>query len=312
MSTSWGIAEWYGHDIRTMSGAERSAAARAALEAHEEGLHDAPQPVCPFLSSVWPDSVCNKIGGVCSIRKYTNDPAVAMADDQPAAVCPNRFLETSDQGTIFALIAQELFAVEAGAKVVKEIPFLEKVSAAGKSRGAMAGRIDWIVVPEPPTSATAELKWVAVETQAVYFSGGAIWGDIEAYAQQPDELHYPTQQRRPDYRSSGAKRLAPQLDAKSPVMRRWGRKVVVVIDRGFADEMGTVGVVSQDFDNCEVALFIVRFEDDMRLVLDEIILTELTSAIGALQATAPIHKATFEADLRAMLSQPSHPKVHNA
>ena len=46
--------------------------------------------------------------------------------------------------------------------------------------------------------------------------------------------------RRPDYRSSGPKRLSPQLDVKVPVLRNWGKKVVVVIDRFFYDNMNTL------------------------------------------------------------------------
>lgn len=46
--------------------------------------------------------------------------------------------------------------------------------------------------------------------------------DFQMYVNKPDELNVTTKNRRPDWRSSGAKRLSPQLEAKSPVMRRWG------------------------------------------------------------------------------------------
>lgn len=312
MAGTWGIGEWYGQDIETMSSAERKRAADHALAAREVGIEDAPQPLCPFLSEVRPGSRCNKVGGVCSMRLYENDPVVVV-DEQPATVCPNRFLGAGKEGSVFALIAKELFGVEEGAKVVKEVPFLMKLNADGEARAAKAGRIDWIVVPRPPESDSSALDWVAVETQAVYFSGSKFEGDFEMYRDDPAQLHFPNapKGRRPDYRSSGAKRLAPQLDAKSPVMRRWGVKVAVVIDRSFADDLGVMDVTSDDFDNAEVVFFIMRYDKNFEMQLDEVRMTELESAIRALQATAPISKAEFEKLLRRELERNSA-KVHDA
>lgn len=310
---SWSIAEWYGKDIRTMSGAERREAAEVALATNEHGMAEVEQPVCPFLSSVRPGAKCNKPGGVCSIRPYEMSAPVTLPDEQPATVCPNRFLEIYNGQSVFAYIAKELYDVDSGAVVVKEIPFLNKVDADGKVRGAKAGRIDWVVIPNPPQKGDkAPLDWVAVETQAVYFSGTNMWDDIALYLEDPDRLHAPQGVRRPDYRSSGAKRLAPQLSAKSPVMRRWGHKVVVVVDESFFAELAALPDTVKDFDNAEVVWIIMRYTDKMNLVVDRVLFAELTDSIAALQATQPMNRGEFETGLKGELWKPNSDKVHPA
>lgn len=48
--------------------------------------------------------------------------------------------------------------------------------------------------------------------------------------QQPDRLESPADVRCPDRRSSGAKRLTPQLQIKVPTLRLWGAKLTVAVD----------------------------------------------------------------------------------
>lgn len=297
-----------------MTSAERHTAAEVALATHADGRANVEQPECPFLGTIRADARCNKPGGVCSIRPYEGGgTTVRLPEQQPAAVCPNRFLEVSEGQSVFGFIARRLYGVEAGAMVVKEIPFLHKVDAAGNIRAAKAGRIDWVVIPSPPTEGdTAPLDWVAVETQAVYFSGTNMWDDIAAYHREPDRLHAPTGQRRPDYRSSGAKRLAPQLDAKSPVMRRWGHKVVVVVDESFFAEMGGMPTTVEDFDNSEVVWVVMHYTEDMHLVANRVVFAELSDSVAALHATQPLNRAEFEQGLKAELWKDQSEKVHPA
>lgn len=310
---SWSIAEWYGKDIRTMSSAERRDAAVVALDTNERGMAAVEQPICPFLSAVRPGAKCNKPGGVCSIRLYEEGTPVKLPDVQPATVCPNRFLEINGGQSVFAYIAKALYDVDSGAMVVKEIPFLNKVDADGRVRGAKAGRIDWVVIPTPPRKGDeATFDWVAVETQAVYFSGTNMWDDIARYLEDPDRLHAPQGMRRPDYRSSGAKRLAPQLSAKSPVMRRWGHKVAVVVDESFFAELAALPDTIKDFDNAEVVWVIMRYTDKMNLVVDRILFAELNDSIDALQATQPMNRGEFETGLKDELWKPNSDKVHRA
>lgn len=238
---------------------------------------------------------------------------MTLPDEQPAAVCPNRFLETYSGQSVFAYIAKELYDVDSGAMVLKEIPFLNKVGADGRVRGAKAGRIDWVVIPIPPQKGSqAPLDWVAVETQAVYFSGANMWDDIALYLDDPGRLHAPQGVRRPDYRSSGAKRLAPQLNAKSPVMRRWGHKVVVVVDESFFAELAEMPDTIKDFDNAEVVWIVMRYTDTMNLVVDRVLFAELTDSVAALQATQPMNRGEFETGLKVELWKPNSDKLHRA
>lgn len=312
---AWGIAEWYGRDVATMSERERLASADQAIASKLAGLAAAPQPVCPFMDTIKPGALCNKVGGVCSIRKYeAADDAVSVTDDQPTTLCPSRFLEHRGESSIFSYIAQEFFGTSSGAKVLKEIPFLEKESIDGLERGAKAGRIDWIVVPNPKPDVAQEmapLDWIAVETQGVYFSGDSMWPDIEAYSKDPSKLHYPAGKRRPDYRSSGAKRLSPQLDAKSPVMMRWGRKVVVVVDLAFFGELGSLRE-ARDFENSEVIWLVMRYDEHMELVTDRVRFSLLRDSIAALQATNAVDRSLFETMLKNELASTRSKKVFEA
>jgi hypothetical protein len=305
----WGIAEWFGQDVLTMSEEERRDAADRALAAQSHGMKNAPQPLCPFLSSIKPGSPCTKKGGICSIRQYAATTPATPVDAQPTTLCPNRFLEFRNEETVFGHISRELFGSSVGSKVIKEIPFLQKEMLDGTDRGAKAGRIDWIIVPDADgVWEKVDMPWIAIETQGVYFSGASMWPDIADYRDNPHEVRYPVGTRRPDYRSSGAKRLSPQLAAKAPVMNRWGRKVVVVVDEAFFAEMGAL-TETTDFDNSEVVWVIVRYVENMALQVTSTKFAELAPSLAALQAAKPVFKGVFEADLRNALRSKKAGKV---
>jgi len=165
------------------------------------------------------------------------------------------------------------------ATVVKETPFLRKITEhrqsavetedmelEAKEEAKKAGRIDWIVV-DPASVEGGELLWCAIETQALYFSGGKMRAEFDAYANAPSETLYPRGKRRPDYRSSGPKRLWPQLDVKVPVLRNWGKKVVVVVDRYFFESMNRLvdpfpraRTDRERRDNADIAWFVVDYD----------------------------------------------------
>jgi hypothetical protein len=67
------------------------------------------------------------------------------------------------------------------------------------------------------------LRWCALEFQAVYFSGKSMENDFKAMGDWIGPgVPFPTVQRRPDFRSSGPKRLMPQLQIKVPTVTRSG------------------------------------------------------------------------------------------
>jgi|SRR5690625_1558183 len=287
---AWGICEWYGQPIEEMAPTERREAATDSLS--DTPVSELGRP-CPFVQHLLPGAPCNKKGGVCSIKPYTEDSNMAM----PAATCPRRLMALDRDGhDVFDVLAKECFDLSPSDPyaVVREVPFLEKVDQDGEARGAKAGRIDWILVVDPNDERS---EWIAIETQSVYFSGGSMDIDFQMYVNKPEQLNVTTKNRRPDWRSSGAKRLSPQLSAKSPVMRRWGKKIAVVVDQGFFDEFAAFEHDDIDFDNSEIVWVVVRYNSAMEVDIRVERYSELDESISALQATRPVRKQDFESDL---------------
>ena len=312
----YGIAEWFGKDITAMAPDERKRYGELAAYQDETGdLSTA--PICPFLSTLIPGAKCNKAGGVCSIRQYDQRPdgsGQTVPDDKVVTVCPSRFLEaTQDDGqTIFNWIGERMLD-EAQPTIVKETPFLRTISDVSqkKDKERKAGRIDWIVV-NPASIGSSELEWCAIETQALYFSGGKMRPEFDAYVLDPSKIAYPAGRRRPDYRSSGPKRLSPQLGVKVPVLRTWGKKVVVVVDRYFYNNMNRLADAfphaqsdQERRDNAEVVWFVVDYNDSLHLVKDVVVYTSLDNSRQALDATAPLSKADFTRGLKEVIADAS-------
>jgi hypothetical protein len=236
----YGIHEWFGKDVSLMSAAERK---RAAVNALAPTLPDVP---CPHMSVLRTAFICSKKGGVCSIRQYerSDDGAVPSAGGLPVTVCPQRLM----QGGALLRWAGEVLLGTSHPIAIKEIPFLARVGVTGegdaKQGERKAGRIDWVLV-HPDIG--EPLKWCAVETQAVYFSGKAMNSEFESLASASgNAMPFPTEVRRPDYRSSGPKRLAPQLQVKVPELRAWGAKTAVIVDEYFFSEMSDLPQVRGD------------------------------------------------------------------
>ena len=78
----------------------------------------------------------------------------------------------------------------------------------------------------------------------------------------------------------------PQLQIKIPTLRRWGKKMAVVVDRAFFDSIGEMIRVA-DISNADIAWFIVRFDEKAgerrsHMVLDEVRLTTLERSVEGL------------------------------
>jgi hypothetical protein len=322
----YGIAEWFGREILTLTPAERQQAAKLAQQQCQEGdLSNAPP--CPFLSTLIPSARCNKASGVCSIRKYEkgeNDIGVPVPGDKIVTICPLRFLQTlGENKSLFEWVSENMLDIS-NATVVKETPFLRKIGGPiqeileadqdeiddevdAEEEGKKAGRIDWILV-DPATMDSSELRWCAVETQALYFSGDKMPPEFAPYAAAPSPVLFPTGKRRPDYRSSGPKRLSPQLDVKVPVLRNWGKKVVIVIDRYFYENMNELEDAfprarndRDRRDMADVVWFVVDYSPQSGLTPYKIIYTTLESSRRALNATEPLSKEKFTEDLKKVI-----------
>jgi Restriction endonuclease NotI len=305
----FGIGEWYGHSLTALSAAQRLS---YAIESLKPKGSRAKQP-CPFQARKQ-DAVCTKDGGVCSLRlyAYNAEPATGRAEGVPVegvqsgfrATCPYRFHENLD---IFAWVGEVILG-DSNPTLVGEVGFLEAGATTDNTGGDDVGRFDMVLV-STLTAPNAPMDWAALEIQAVYFSGNAMGLEFKAFNDPSlDWVIYPAGQRRPDYRSSGPKRLMPQLQIKVPTLRRWGRKMAVVVDRAFFDSIGEMDDVA-DLSNADVAWFIVKFEEvegqtKTRIVRDDVRYTTLERSVEGLTGGKPVPRSVFEGRINEKKNMP--------
>lgn len=300
LSSRFGIGEWYGKSLTLLSASERQALATETLKTKK----DRAQQPCPFQARKGGSAVCTKDGGVCSIRlySYAEHPESGRAMGIPVegkqgglrATCPYRFHDGLD---VFNWVGETILG-DPNPLLVGEVGFLEAGASTDSAGGDDVGRIDMVLVSSK-SSADAPMAWTALEIQAVYFSGDAMRGEFVAFSDiSVDWIIFPAGRRRPDYRSSGPKRLMPQLQIKVPTLRRWGKKMAVVVDRAFFDSIGEMDNVA-DISNADIAWFIVRFEEvpgskQMRIVRDEVRYTTLERSVEGLTGGKPVPLPLFE------------------
>ncbi|MGC9316911.1 MAG: NotI family restriction endonuclease [Armatimonadota bacterium] len=289
-SETYGIGEWYGELFTKLTADQRKSFAKI----QELPRSDQPDIPCPFQSHEEETVQCTKAGGVCSLRKYeqTEQGArpVSGLEGGLCATCPHRFEEG---GLIYEWIGAELLR-SSQPIVLGEIGFLED------REGKKVGRIDRILVhPE-----VEQLAWCALEKQAVYFSGDSMTNEFKMLQRSvADELPYPAGRRRPDFRSSGPKRLMPQLQIKVPTLRRWGRKMAVVVDQPFFAAMGSMETV-EHVSNGDIIWFVVGYEEAnerMTLTKSSLAITTLETSVVGLTGGQPVSQAEFESQIRAKL-----------
>jgi hypothetical protein len=214
-------------------------------------------------------------------------------------VCPNRFEEL---GSIEATVASRLLGID-DPIAVRQVKFLRPVRTTDPESddegSESVGRIDEVLV-DPRAY---PLRWCAIEVQAVYHSG-ASW-NLEFKQVIATEGAYgdaPAGRRHPDFRSSSAKRLLPQLQVKVPTLRRWGKKMAVVVDEEFMNALAPMEHAT-DLSNCDIAWFVMKYNriretGQWSLSMQEPVLTTLENAVTGLTAGLPVALNTFEQRIR--------------
>lgn len=314
LTPRFGIGEWFGNNLTQLSSAERQQYAAEVLKPKKERL---PQP-CPFQATK-KDAMCSKDGGICSLRLYSYalHPETGRAMGVPVegkqgehrATCPYRF---HDELAVFKWVGEVILG-DPDPLLVGEVGFLEAGATTDNEGGEDVGRIDMVLVSQK-TAKDAPMEWAALEIQAVYFSGNAMRGEFEAFKDSSvDWVIFPAGRRRPDYRSSGPKRLMPQLQIKVPTLRRWGKKMAVVVDRAFFDSIGEMDNVT-DISNADIAWFVVKFEEvegqkRTRIVRDEVRFTTLERSVEGLTGGKPVPLPTFENRIAEKIVYPHVPQV---
>lgn len=265
----FGIGEWYGRDFTALSPQERRDLAQIQFAPKSER----PFLRCPFMSTQANDVACSKEGGVCSRRMYerlaeTGEVVVPKDQGSLRTMCPKRFEEGRE---IYRWIGEVILGDKAAVPI-------------GSVKFRDLGTFDNIVV----VPGSDPLQWCAVEKQAVYFSGEAMKLDFEGIlSHEGGTLTWPVVARRPDYRSSGPKRLMPQLQMKVPWFRRWGKKMAVVVD---------------EVPDCEVAWFVVKYEGS-NLRRANLYLTTLDEAVKSVTAGSGLSLEEFQQRILAKLAR---------
>ena len=286
MKTRYGIAEWYGELFAHMPPDRRQELARIALDP------DVVPPACPFQRGGIP---CRKKGGVCSIQRYrgrpdAHDDRIGERTGTPVITCPHRF----DQDSLVPKwLAQVVGFVEAESFLAREVPFMRSPST-----GRPAGRIDLVL-----TNRDKDFVWFGLEIQAVYFSGKGMRTEFESLARDAGKLPpAPNAVRRPDWRSSSAKRLMPQLQIKAPTLRRWGTKLAVAVDMPFFEAIGGPSQKpSQDLDEGDIIWLVPQISDEYRLEASHWEVLSLEDSSDKLLAATTIKRGEFEEALRVKL-----------
>ncbi len=210
-------------------------------------------------------------------------------------VCPARFEEGH---MLVGWLAEIVGFSAAKTKLAREVPFME-----GTTTGKPAGKIDMVVA----RTSNGDLDWYGLEIQAVYFSGRGM--DSEYQTLRDDdcaEPPFPGAVRRPDWRSSSAKRLMPQLQIKVPTLRRWGSKLAVAVDRPFFDSMGGPSSnPSHDLNEGDIVWMVPKLSKDTNgkytLSHDHWEVLTLEDSSRKLLAARTIPRGAFEQTLRDKL-----------
>lgn len=247
--------------------------------------------------------LCTKKGGVCSLQLYESEDGVVgslPADHRGLlrTLCPYRFEE---ENTVLRWVAEVLLGTSDPLEIA-EVGFLKAERAEEEEATPDdVGRIDLVLV-HPDRD---QLRWCAVEMQAVYFSGKEMkWEYDLARNYAALGVPFPAKNHRPDYRSSGPKRLMPQLQIKVPTLRRWGKKMAVVVDEAFFSSLGKMDNVS-DPSNADIAWFVVRLKRVNGVAKLEPAFhrfTTLERAVEGLTAGLPVTLRQFESNILTKLN----------
>ena len=280
--TRYGIAEWYGEPFLSMPPTRRQELAKIALG-------DGNPPPCPFQEG---GASCHKQGGVCSFQRYESgdDGRVGTPVGSPVILCPSRF----DQANLLLYWLAEIVGFDvAQVQIAREVPFMRSVST-----DKAAGRIDVVLA----TDAGDHLDWFGLEIQAVYFSGRRMQSEFERLRHDTAALPpFPDALRRPDWRSSSAKRLMPQLQIKVPTLRMWGRKLAVAVDGPFFEAIGGASAEPiRDLNEGEV-IWLVPVIREGRLERDHWEMLSLDDSSRKLRAANMVKRTEFEDVLTAKL-----------
>jgi hypothetical protein len=287
-SETYGIGEWYGNLFTELTVEERQHFA----EVQDMRTSERPDIPCPFQSHGNETVRCTKAGGVCSLRKYaeTDEGAKPLSglEGGLCATCPYRFEEDD---LVYRWVGSEL--LDSPSPIVREgIDFLEYHA------GNNVGTIDGILLAPQMERL---MDWCALEKQYLCFPV-----DDKAQSSSGPQQLDPSEPLSAivwrDAFAEGARRLMARLQVKASILRRWGKRVAVVVDTAFWEALLPVKA-ERDVSLGAVVWFVVDYDDSggsFGLVRGATVTTTLENAVAALAGGRPVSKSAFETQLRSM------------
>jgi len=212
--------------------------------------------------------------------------------------CPVRFRER----WIIAEDAADFF-FEGGTlwTSVSEINLTDKM-------GKTAGHIDLVLVAYDERGHVSDFG--TIEVQAVYISGN-IRAPFEYYMGGPKrrknlnwqgKTNYP----KPDYLSSSRKRLIPQVLYKGGILKAWGKKQAVVLQKRFFETLPKMPSVNPESADIAWLLYELKEkpqENRYELVQKEVVYTEFGSALDRIIRPEPGNVKDFVTVLQEKLDE---------
>lgn len=246
--------------------------------------------LCPFnnrVPSCTKDKAKNPLG-VCSI----------FSDGAPVITCPIRFRE---RWIIVEKAADFFFEEKSSWTSIAEVRLVDKY---GKS----AGNIDIVLVSYDERGNVNDFG--SLEVQAVYISGN-IRSPFEYYMADPKgrqnlDWHSKPNYPKPDYLSSSRKRLVPQVLYKGGILRAWGKKQAVALQRSFFETLPKMRNVERERADLVWFLYDLKLNKDKKtyvLTNDEVVYTEFEPALEQIITPNPGKIEDFVELLQEKLDQ---------
>jgi len=246
--------------------------------------------LCPFnnrVPSCTKDKAKNPLG-VCSI----------FSDGVPVITCPIRFRE---RWIIVEKAADFFFEEKSSWTSIAEVRLEDKY---GKS----AGNIDIVLVSYDERGNVNDFG--SLEVQAVYISGN-IRSPFEYYMADPKgrqnlDWHGKPNYPKPDYLSSSRKRLVPQVLYKGGILRAWGKKQAVALQRSFFETLPKMRNVERESADLVWFLYDLKLNKDKKtyvLTNDEVVYTEFEPALEQIITPNPGKIEDFVELLQEKLDQ---------
>lgn len=246
--------------------------------------------LCPFnnkVPSCTKDKAKNPLG-VCSI----------FNDREPIITCPIRFRE---KWFIVEQAAEFFFGKGTSWTSIAEVRLTDK-------NGKSAGNIDMVLVAYNEYGQITDFG--SLEVQAVYISDN-IRAPFEYYMAAPNRRknlnwqgkpNYP----KPDFLSSSRKRLIPQVLYKGGILKVWGKKQAVALQKSFFETLPEIPRV--DAEKANIAWFLYELEKDskkncFRLMREDVVYTEFGPALDSIITPKPGNLEDFIDVLQEKLDQ---------